>query len=276
MTDVSPMTPEVYRVVGVQRDTEKVRTLRIAPTGRDVTSSWDPGRFNMLYVFGAGEVPISLSGVAIDGSLYHTVRDVGLATSAVCRLKKGDAIGVRGPFGVGWPMDEAQGHDVLLVAGGLGVAPLRSALQSIAANRASYGKVALVYATRSVDAVLYLHELERLAATKHIDLRITLDKASPGWAYDIGPVTPLLRHADVDVSNAVAMTCGPEAMMRFVATELYARGMAEDHIYVSLERSMKCAVKLCGHCQLGPLFICQDGPVFRYDRVADWMARREA
>jgi NAD(P)H-flavin reductase len=265
-----PMAPAAFRVLGVHRDTASIRTLRVAPADGSSLARCEPGQFNMLYSFGVGEVPISLSGIGRDGSQYHTIRDVGAVTSALCRLRRGDVVGVRGPFGVGWPVAEARGHDVLLVAGGLGMAPLRSALRAVVQNRAAYGKVALVYATRAADSVLFLGELERVAA------RSRVDRGNAGWPYDVGPVTPLLRNADVDPSATVAMTCGPEAMMRFVATELRARGVAEDHVYVSLERNMKCAVNLCGHCQLGPLFICGDGPVFRYDRVADLMARREA
>jgi NAD(P)H-flavin reductase len=242
-----------------------------------------PGQFNMLYVFGVGEVPISISafpsaslrtGSGPDGSIAHTVRDVGAVTSSLTRLKKGDSLGVRGPFGSTWPVDQAKGGDVVLVAGGIGLAPLRPVVYSILARRGDFGKVALLYGARTPSEVLYPREIARWR-NRGIEVQVTVDRAVDPWEGEVGVVTRLIPKASFDPQNCIAMICGPEVMMRFAITELQQLGVGDDRIYISMERNMKCAMSLCGHCQLGPHFICKDGPVFPYSRMRDWFWRKE-
>lgn len=267
------MTPVAFRVERSKREVAGVRTLEIAPVGEPLPAA-APGQFNMLYAFGVGEVAISVSGMA-DGRTVHTVRDVGAVTRALCALKRHSTLGVRGPFGTPWPMESAKGKDVLVIAGGVGMAPLRPVVAAIAADRDAYGKVTLVYATRSPALILFRRELEKTADKHSITLLLSVDHATPDWKGHVGSMVGLLPGADFDREQAIAMTCGPEAMMRFVASELSRQGLTSDRLYVSLERNMQCGIGMCGHCQLGPEFVCKDGPVFRYDRAEQLMATRE-
>jgi NAD(P)H-flavin reductase len=230
----------------------------------------------MLYVFGIGEVPISISGDPTRPQpLVHTVRAVGTVTRAICALQRGAVLGVRGPFGSAWPMGAAVGKDVVLVAGGLGLAPLRPALYHVLAQRQQYGKVVLLYGTRTPEDLLYRRQLERWRARFDLEVLVTVDRATSAWGGSVGVVTKLITRAPFDPSETVAMLCGPEVMMRFTTMALQQRGVAEDHIFVSMERNMKCAIGLCGHCQFGPSFLCKDGPVLCYDRIKPWFGQRE-
>jgi NAD(P)H-flavin reductase len=234
------------------------------------------GQFNMLYVFGVGEIPISITGdPANRKKLVHTTRVVGTVTKALRKLKRGDVLGVRGPFGSRWPVQEAIGNDVVIVAGGIGLAPLRPALCEVLSQREKYGKVVLLYGTRSPSDILYQRELEKWRARFDLDVYVTVDRGTGGWRGNVGVVTALISKAPFDPANTIAMVCGPEVMMRYTALELESRGVRTDNIFFSLERNMKCAVGFCGRCQFGPTFICKDGPVFRYSRIKSWLAQRE-
>jgi len=262
-----PLTPRPARVLGRRRETRDSTTIWLEPIG----APWLPGQFNMLYAFGAGEVPISISGdPARPDRLVHTVRSVGLASAALCRLRRGQYAGVRGPFGSTWPLVEARGRDVLVVAGGLGLAPLRPVVYELCRHRRDYGRVALLYGARTPPDLLFTRELERWRS--RIDVMVTVDSAAPGWTGDVGVVGSLLSRAAFDPAGAVAMVCGPEVMMRFALADLRELGVPEPATWISMERNMHCAVGLCGHCQLGPAFVCRDGPVFRADAVA-WALR---
>ena len=228
-----------------------------------------PGQFAMLYVFGAGEVPISISAIP-DNALVHTVRAVGSVTRALCATAEGAALGVRGPFGRGWPLARAHGRDVVVVAGGLGLAPLRPVVHELVEHRERYGRATLVYGGRSPSELLFRDELARWRAV--IDVELTVDAPEPGWTGEVGVVTRLIRRAELDPTRTVAMACGPEVMMRFAAAALLERGVPASDIWLSLERSMKCATGHCGHCQLGPLFVCKDGPVVTHEEVERLMA----
>jgi NAD(P)H-flavin reductase len=272
------MLPETYRIERVRRETHDTFTLELKPVNGISAMSFAPGQFNMLYVFGTGESAISISGdPAICDRLTHTVRAVGTVTRAMQKLKRGDVIGVRGPFGRGWPMEEPEGRDVVIVTGGIGLAPLRPVIYHVLANRKNYGKVVLLYGARAPRDLLYVRELEKWRGQFRLDLEVevTLDTATSDWRGNVGVVTTLIPRAPFDPLNAVAMICGPEVMMRFTVLALQKRGMSEDQIYLSLERNMKCAVGFCGHCQFGPTFLCKDGPVFRYDRIKQWQGKRE-
>jgi NAD(P)H-flavin reductase len=260
----------VRRVVRETRDTV---TLEIE--SGDGTA-FRPGQFSMLYAFGTGEVPISMSGdPRKPGTLMHTLREVGPATRALSRLRAGGVLGVRGPFGEGWPLDRAAGRDVVVVAGGIGLAPLRPLLYEIAARRRDFGRVVLVYGTRSPEDVLFRRDIAGWREASDVVVSVTVDHAGRAWSGDVGVVTALVPRAPFDGANAVAFVCGPEIMMRFAAAALGSRGVADERIFVSLERNMKCAIGFCGHCQLGPAFVCKDGPVFAYARLRGLLSRRE-
>jgi NAD(P)H-flavin reductase len=270
-----PMVPRVARVRRRRRDGPDVWTLDIEPAAAD-TAPFMPGQFNMMTVFGVGEVPISFSGDPREPDrLVHTVRAVGPVSAALTRLGPGDVVGLRGPFGVGWPMAESAGRDVVVVAGGLGLAPLRPALYALLAERARYGRIALLYGSRGPAEILFRRELEAWRRRLDIDVAVTVDHAAGDWHGNVGVVTTLIPRAAFDPPNAIALVCGPEIMMRFAIAALGDAGIAEDAIYLSMERNMKCAIGFCGHCQLGPVFVCRDGPVFRYDRVRRLLALKE-
>lgn len=272
----SPMTPEPVRILQVRRETAETFTLRLAPP-RPGGFTFAPGQFNMLYVFGVGEVAISISGdPARTGEIVHTVRAVGAVTRAMCRLRKGETLGLRGPYGRPWPMEQAKGADVVLVAGGLGLAPLRPAVYHLLHHRADHGRVVLLTGARTPQDLLYRGELARWRARKDFEAQVTVDRADPAWSGAVGVVPALLGKASFDPARAVAFVCGPEVMMRFTVRELNRQGVTDDRIYLSLERNMKCALGLCGRCQLGPDFLCKDGPVLRYDRVRPFFNLREA
>jgi len=256
------------------RETADTFTLEIETDEGE--STFRAGQFNMLNAFGTGEVPISVSGdPRRPGVLVHTTRAVGTVTRAMERLRVGATLGVRGPFGTPWPLEAAAGKDVVLVAGGIGLAPLRPLLYEIAARRRDFGQVALLYGARGPEDLLFRRQLERWRNAAGIELAITVDHARPGWAGYVGVVTTLLPSVPFTPANAVAFVCGPEIMMRFAADALGRRGVPEASIFVSMERNMKCATGLCGHCQFGPSFVCKDGPVFAWPRVRGLLSVRE-
>jgi len=227
-----------------------------------------PGQFNMLYAIGVGEVAISISGDCAEPErLVHTVRAVGTVTRAMQSLGEGSVLGVRGPYGSAWPLDDARGRDVVFIAGGLGLAPLRPAILRVLRRRAEYGRVAILYGARSPEELLFREDLARWRGRLDCRLDVIVDRASLDWLGRVGVVTKLLDDTPLDPDDAV-FVCGPEVMMRFVARELARRGVPGDAVWISMERSMRCGLGLCGHCQLGGSFVCKDGPIFRFDRVA--------
>ncbi len=271
-----PMLPQLYQVQRVRREIPDTFTLELEPgEGVDIPP-FASGQFNMLYVFGVGEIPISISGdPARRRPLVHTTRAVGTVSKAMRELKPEDVIGVRGPFGSHWPIEQAMGKDVVIVAGGIGLAPLRSAMYQIISHREKYGKVVLLYGARTPEDILYRREVEHWRAHFDLEVYVTVDNATGKWRGSVGVVTRLIPRAPFDPLNTVAMICGPEVMMRFTAVELEKRGVATENIFVSMERNMKCAIGQCGHCQYGPYFICKDGPVFQYSHVQNLLTKWE-
>ena len=270
-----PFVPVPYRVAQVRRETRDVATLELRPTAGE-RPAFQPGQFNMLYAFGVGEVAISVSGdPARMGSYVHTVRNVGTVSGVIAALKEGAILGLRGPFGTPWPSQTAEGCDVVIVAGGLGLAPLRPAIYHVLARRERYGRIAILYGTRSPADILYHREIERWRRRLDVDISVTVDHADPSWHGNVGVVTKLIARSGFDPNSTIAMICGPEVMMRFAAMALNETGVSSERVYLSMERNMKCAIGLCGHCQFGPNFICKDGPVMRYDRIAEILAVRE-
>jgi len=271
-----PMVPERWSVKRVRRETYDTVTLELEPADPGQTFTFAAGQFNMIYVFGVGEVPVSISGQLSNPlRLLHTVRAVGAVTRKLCRLKAGTVVGIRGPFGSHWPLDLAAAGDVVIVAGGIGVAPLLPAVRGLLAQRREYQRIAFLYGARTPKDLLYLKELSRWRSRLDFDVEVTVDNASVDWRGNVGVVTTLLSRVDFKSSNTMALLCGPEIMMRFTVRALQQRGVADERIFLSLERNMKCAVGFCGHCQLGPAFICREGPVLSYGRVKDWFAARE-
>jgi NAD(P)H-flavin reductase len=270
-----PLAPRPCRILRVLAESHDTFTLELQ-AGDESAGCFKPGQFNMLYVFGVGEVPISVSGDPTRPErLVHTTREAGAVTQAMRRLRKGECIGVRGPFGTPWPIDRASGKDVLLIAGGIGLAPLRPALYDIAARRKDFGTVTLLYGTRSPEDMLFRRELQRWSMTDGIEVLVTVDRAIGAWPGHVGVVTGLIPQASFEPTNTIVLICGPEVMMRFSAEGLRRRGVPQDAIYLSMERNMKCALGFCGHCQFGPSFVCKDGPVFAYERVKRLLEVRE-
>ncbi|MDM8521101.1 FAD/NAD(P)-binding protein [Anaerolineales bacterium HSG6] len=275
ITPNDPMIPQQYRIRQRQQDNADTFTLELEPTNGTVLQ-FAPGQFNMLYVFGVGEIPISISGnPATPSKLVHTTRSVGTVTNAMSTLKTGDVIGVRGPYGKSWPVMQSTGRDVVIVAGGIGLAPLRPAIYQLFAKREQFGKLVLLYGTRTQEDILYRQELEQWRARFDVDVYVTVDRATSDWRGNVGVVTNLIPRTPFYPPDTVAMVCGPEVMMRFTVQALQKRGVPTEQIYVSMERNMKCATGFCGHCQFGSTFICKDGPVFSYDQVESFIGMWE-
>lgn len=272
----NPMQPQPFRVRKVHQDTHDTFTMELTPVSGGPEFRFQPGQFNMLYVFGVGEVPISISGdPTAGGALVHTTRAVGTVTKAMRKLHVGDTIGIRGPYGSVWPVAEAKGSDIVIVAGGIGLAPLRPSLYYVLRNRQDYGKVVLLYGTRTPQDILYRKEIESWRSRLDMEVHVSVDRAIGAWRGNVGVVTTLIPKAPFDPQNAIAMVCGPEIMMRFTALALQKRGIDPGSIYLTMERNMKCAIGFCGHCQFGPTFVCKDGPVYRYDKIKWYFGKRE-
>ncbi len=259
----------------VVKETVDTYTLYLKPrTGERF--SFKPGQFNMLYVFGVGEVPISISGDPKNlNHIAHTVRAVGAVTNSLTKLREGARVGFRGPFGNGWPIDEAVGNDVLIVAGGIGLAPLRPVIYHLINNRQDYGKVFVLYGARTPNDLLYKKELKSWKGRMDMDVLVTVDKGDETWKGNLGVVTMLFDYVKLNPDNTYAFVCGPEIMMRFTVINLKNKGLPDEKIFLSMERNMKCGIGVCGHCQFGPYFVCKDGPVFRLNQIKMFFGKRE-
>ncbi|MBW2000083.1 MAG: FAD/NAD(P)-binding protein [Deltaproteobacteria bacterium] len=270
------MAPRPFVIERFKKETHDTFTLELSPSKGGGAYSFKAGQFNMLYMYGVGEVPISISGDPCDGNrLVHTIRAYGSVTNAMIGLKREEWIGVRGPFGNHWPIEELATYDILLVAGGIGVAPLRPVLYHILANREKYGKVALLYGERTPGDIIYRKQIEQWRGRFDLEIEVTVDSARKGWRGNVGVVTTLIPRIQLDPLNTFALICGPEIMMHYSILELKKNGLEDDHIYISTERNMKCGVGFCGHCQMGPVFVCKDGPVFRFDKAKRFIGKRE-
>jgi NAD(P)H-flavin reductase len=264
-----PMVPARFRVDGVRRELTGVFTLDLSPVDGMAEFPFRPGQFNMLYQYGVGEVPISISGnPAHPHTLTHTVRAVGSVTNALEQLQVGALVGIRGPFGNAWPEDEADGADIVILAGGIGLAPLRPLIYRVLANRRRFGCVCIYYGARSPDEILFRDELTLWRSRFDLNVDVTVDRAAPDWMGRVGVVTKLLDRRGFSPLDTVACLCGPEIMMHYAVMTLNDQGLDNEQIYISMERNMKCAVGFCGHCQYGGDFVCRDGPVFRFDKIA--------
>lgn len=268
------MVPASFALIEKRQETADTWTLELEPPSAEAFA-FAPGQFTMLSAAGSGEVPISISGDPDrHDRVVQTVRRVGLATAALCDALPGEMLGVRGPFGSQWPVQAAEGADVVITAGGLGLPPLRPAILRMLAHRERYGRLVLLYGGRSPDQLMFADEL-RAWSDQGVEVLVTVDSAGPEWLGHVGVVTRLVHRAGIDPTHTIALTCGPEVMMRFVVAALAKEGVAPSRIYVSIERNMQCAIGHCGHCQLGPVVVCRDGPVLSWETIGRWLAVRE-
>jgi len=267
------MTPAPFRVAARQQETVDTWTLTLEALDGPAPVI-GAGQFMMVYVFGIGEVPISVSGPpGAPGPVVLTVRAVGAVSGAICASEPGVVLGLRGPFGTSWPVERAAGGDVVVVAGGIGLAPLRPVVLHTLAHLEDYGRATVLYGARTPEDRLYVEEIERWRES--ISVEVTVDAADTTWGGPVGFVAKLVSRADIRPERATALVCGPEIMMRTTIDALLDRGVPADRVHVSMERHMDCGVGLCGHCQLGPTLICRDGPVYGYPEIAPWMEVRE-
>ncbi|MGW2512255.1 FAD/NAD(P)-binding protein [Streptomyces scopuliridis] len=264
--------PLPHRVTATIRETADTVSFELEPVG-DEAARFSPGRFAMLYAFGVGEVPISVSGIHDTGRLVHTVRAVGAVSTALCRLRTGDTVGLRGPYGSGWDLEAPAGADLLVIAGGLGLAPLRPVVRHALAQPGRYGRLGVLIGARTSEDLLYTRELNSWRTGARVE--VTVDRPGPAWHGGVGVVTALLDRMEPLRPGTHALVCGPEVMMRHTARDLITRGVPGNRIQVSLERNMRCGTGHCGHCQLGPLLLCRDGPVVRHDRAEPLLTVRE-
>jgi NAD(P)H-flavin reductase len=284
MTDVaaawppasSPMTPVPYRVLARTVENFESATICLKPAEHRLASPL-PGQFMMLYSFGVGEIAMSVSGVpsSADGTIGHTIRSVGAVSKALHDAEVGTIVGVRGPFGTDWDLESCVGRDLVIVAGGCGLAPLRPVVVQALEQRSRFGRVTIVAGGRTPQHFLFRAEAEDWARHPLLDTELIVDAAESGWAWQVGLVTEPLRRLTLDPRRTTAMICGPEPMMQFSALALLDHGMAASDIRVSLERNMQCGIGWCGHCQLGPLLLCRDGPVVGYDIAAPLLQVKE-
>lgn len=274
-------TPNPYliqpaTIVEKIREAEDIDTYRLRFVDEQVRRRFRfaAGQFNMVYLFGVGEVAISIvSDPEEPETLDHTIRMVGRVTKAIAQLQPGDELGIRGPFGQGWPLDDAQGKDVVIVTGGLGCAPVVGAIEYIFRRRNQYGGVKILHGVKTPHDLLFRERFDVWRQHPDTQVLLTSDQPDKTWHYHVGVVTELFEQVVIDPSRTMVLMCGPEIMMRLGVPILMQRGIPPNAIYVSLERHMECGIGLCGHCQLGPYFLCKDGPVMRYDRVASWLGR---
>lgn len=259
----SMLTPRPSLVVGVRVETSNVRTYYVK-LPEDVNLP-KPGQFDLLYIHGVGEVPISVSDIYYDKRIVaHTVRFVGSVTKTFAYIREGDIIGFRGPYGNGWPLYLCEGKDLVIIAGGIGLPPLRPVIREVARNRAKYNKLIIVYGARNPKELIYRYEYVDYESIPNTELYLTVDAPDETWRGNVGVVTALLPKINLRPDNSIAFICGPEIMMKYAVKELLNMGFKGNQIFLSLERRMRCGVGLCGHCQMGPYFICKHGPVFPF------------
>ncbi len=273
----APGAPREVTVLAATREAPDIVTLRLSHTDPAARAAYrfQPGQFNMLYLYGVGEVPISIVSDRDDPHLIdHTIRAVGRVTRALARLRPGDRLGLRGPFGRGWPLDDARGRDVLVLTGGLGCAPSVGVIRHILRRRDQYGRLFILQGVKHANDLIWRDQYAAWAREPGVQVLLAADVVTPEWTGQHGLVTELLDQIALDTGRTVAMMCGPEPMMVAAAARLRALGLPAEAIWLSMERNMQCAVGLCGHCQFGPLFVCRDGPVFNLPQVSPWLGQR--
>lgn len=269
MTD-SLYAPRMARLADIRPMTELEKLFVVEfPDGSCL--GHQPGQFVMLSIPGVGEAPISVSSSPSrsNGHFELCIRRMGDVTGVLHRMKPGDVVGIRGPFGHGFPIEQMRGRDILFAPGGLGLAPLRSLINQVLDERNSFGRVIILYGAKRPAELLFRDELEEWAARNDVEFHVTVDRGDETWTGNTGVITTLFPKITVDPHNTVAVTCGPPIMYRFVLREMLSKGIPETQIYLSLERRMKCGVGKCGHCQINHLYCCREGPVFTYAQIKD-------
>ena len=264
---------KIAKIKKIRKETENIRTyyLKIEDQKKE---EYKPGRFSVLYIYGGGEVPISISGIE-DDTITYTVRFAGSVTNMFNNLKIDDKIGIRGPYGNHWPLEENKGKDIVIVSGGIGLAPLRPIIYEVKKNRNDYGKLFILYGARTPNDLIFKTEFKEYEEIKNCELHVTVDKGDEKWKGNVGVVTTLIPKINVNPENTVAFICGPEIMMKFTVKDLMNKSkLPKTRIYVSMERRMRCGIGLCGHCQIGPYFVCKDGPVFPFYRIEEYFGVR--
>jgi NAD(P)H-flavin reductase len=258
------------------QEAEDIHTYRLRLNDEEARRNFrfTAGQFNMVYLFGVGEVAISIvSDPDEPERLDHTIRAVGRVTSAIGQLRAGDTVGIRGPFGQGWPLEDARGQDIIIATGGLGCAPVVGAIEYIFRRRREYGSVKIIHGVKTPRDLLYHERFETWRSQPDTEVLLASDRSDGTWRHHVGVVTELFERVPINAAKTMVLMCGPEIMMRLGVPILMNRGIPATAVYVSLERHMECGIGLCGHCQMGPYFLCKDGPVMRYDRVAPWLGR---
>ncbi len=261
---MNQLKPVKAYIKDIKSEAEEVKTYILSIDGSFIS---EPGQFNMVGYPGVGEAPISLSSLIRNGCFEHTIKAVGRVTCFLDRFEKGNKLFLRGPYGKGWPLDKAKGKDILLIAGGVGLAPIRPVVQMILDKRKLFGDVSLIYGAKNERNVLFINEFDTWG--KGISLHLTLDEVThpSAWKHSKGLVTELIDKVRIRPERTFAFVCGPEIMMRFVCRGLLMLGIAQSRLYVSFERRMKCGIAHCGHCQHFGFFVCKDGPVFLYKDI---------
>lgn len=272
-----PLLPRPAVVQSIRTEAYGISTFSLAFTEPEMAAAYrfKPGQFNMLHIPGCGEVAISIaSDPAKPDVLEHTIRYAGSVTRAIGRLKVGDVIGLRGPYGSSWPLEQCTGKDLLIVTGGIGMAPLRPVILSVMQHREQYGRVLLLYGGRTPQDLLYTEEFERWQQGG-IEVHVSVDRADESWKGQVGVIPMNFYRIRLEAKKTAVLTCGPEIMMRFVIYEAMARRIPKELIFVSMERNMKCAVGFCGHCQYGGTFTCKQGPIYNFKAIEPFFGKEE-
>lgn len=272
---INPYLPQEAEIVERIEEARDIFTLRLRFTDPAVHSAYSfaPGQFNMLWLPGVGEIPISIVSDPEDEHMYnHTIRGVGRVSNGLRTLRQGDRLGVRGPYGRGWPMQEAVGRDVVIATGGLGCAPAVSVINYVVRRREQFGRLIIMQGIKHSNDLIWRSSYEQWAELPDTQVLLAAGESGPQWPWAQGNIMVLIDRADFDPENCTAMLCGPQGMMVAVTDHLMARGVSDDDIWLSMERNMQCAIGHCGHCQIGAKFVCRDGPVFNYAEIADLLS----
>ncbi|MCU7875866.1 MAG: FAD/NAD(P)-binding protein [Candidatus Thiodiazotropha sp. (ex Lucinoma borealis)] len=269
--------PRVAVIDQRTQESSNIFTLRMQFEDSDAqeTFSFSPGQFNMVTLFGVGEIAISIVNDPLDSHFFdHTIRIVGRVSEGLSKLKPGDHVGIRGPFGRGWPLQEAQGRDVLLVTGGLGCAPLVSVIRYLMNRRDQFGHINILQGVKHANDLIWREQYEKWTQEKDVKVLLAADVATQGWQGQQGMVTELIDQLSLRIGRIIALLCGPELMMMAAIANLRSLGLPDNRIWFSMERNMQCGMGQCGHCQIGPKLVCRDGPVFCYSELADFLGSK--
>ena len=268
----NPFVPELARIEKIVQETGTIKTFRLNLLNKKFKKSFEfmPGQFVQVSVFGIGEVPISICSSVFEKKFFEiTVRNVGSVTNALFKLKEGDSIGIRGPYGNSYPMNEFKYKNIILAAGGVGFPPMKSIIEYVINNRDDFESLLLFYGAKDPADIIYKNELENWNKKNLLKILITVDKPDATWIGDVGLVTSLFDKVEINSKNSVGVVCGSPVMMKFVVQKFQKLGFDNNQIYLSMERMMQCGFGKCGHCNIGKKYVCIDGPVFRYDELKE-------